>query len=94
MSEVLASYGRIQLTSEVDSNIPYYNVSEINWTQQEKEILDDLKSFITEYKLIQKQVDAIRNIQEKEEFLKGIIEDRIKQKKIVTENTNELVIRH
>ncbi|OYT27391.1 MAG: secretion protein [Candidatus Altiarchaeales archaeon ex4484_96] len=91
MSEVLASYGRIQLTSEVDSNIPYYNVSEINWTQQEKEILDDLKSFITEYKLIQKQVDAIRNIQEKEEFLKGIIEDRIKQKKIVTENTNELV---
>ncbi|OYT54861.1 MAG: secretion protein [Candidatus Altiarchaeales archaeon ex4484_2] len=91
MSQELESYGRVKITSEAESNIPLYQVQELDWNQKEKEILDDPKAFITDYKLVQKQLDPIRNIEDKEKFLDELIRDRIKTKKIETTNENALV---
>ncbi len=88
---VIEAYGNVTITSEPTSNVPLYSVKEPQLSKKEINILGEPKTLLPDYKLLVKQVEAIRTVKEKEEFLVEIIKKRLEDNNVESQNQDEFI---
>ncbi|VVB52700.1 Type II/IV secretion system protein [uncultured archaeon] len=91
MEEVLDSYGRVKILSRGKADFPKYVVSLPEFTDVEQKIIADSRSLIKDIRPITESLKSIRTNEQKEEYLKDYIRERLKEKRSKITNLEELV---
>ncbi len=91
MERELESYGNVKIISDPKSHIPLYYIEEPEFSSDEKDIINEPTSFISDYKLIAREISVIRSVQEKERFLRKVIKEHLEDKGIISKNRDELI---
>ncbi|HEX54934.1 MAG: CpaF family protein [Candidatus Altiarchaeales archaeon] len=93
MERVLDSYGNIRIVKRDDSSLPIYQVIEPQFSERELQILKNPNLLGIDYDSVQNTLGKLSSIDEKEDFLKRHIRNKLEKKGIVSENINDLVLR-
>jgi flagellar protein FlaI len=91
MAEVLASYEGIEIVRTSDSELPFYNVKELQFSPGERGIIDNPTNMMGDYKSILSRLEVFRTTKDKEDFLDHYIRDHLKDRNITPENMTKIV---
>lgn len=91
MTEVLDSYGYIEIVRSSESDLPIYRVKEPKFSPSELGIVEKPENLMGDYKSILARLDIFRTTKDKESFLDSYIREHLKDRNILPENMDRIV---
>ena len=89
--EILESYDNVKIIRKKGEILPIYLVAEKHLNEEEEKIVENPRTLIKDYSLILKDLEVIQSIDEKESFIRKIIEKHLDESNFRIEHKEELI---
>jgi len=89
--KVIESYGNVKIVQTGDYAIPKYILMPPDFSEEEKKILKNPRSLISDFSTVRKNLEKLKTSSEKESFLKTYLREKLETKVPSKENLEEII---
>ncbi|MBD3261470.1 MAG: CpaF family protein [Candidatus Altiarchaeales archaeon] len=91
MSDILESYGNIKIEKIKGKSMPSYTVDLPVLSPEERHVISNARSMITDYGQVMNELNKLRTHNEKEIFLRSYLTEKVKQKQVSPDRVEYVV---